>query len=64
VWPKKITHDVKPRAQIHHVIDITPTIYEILNITLPQVVNGVRWTASAICTRLPMRPSTGVRLTI
>ncbi|MCX7547751.1 arylsulfatase [Xanthomarina sp. F1114] len=39
-WPKGIKHDGKPRAQFHHVIDVTPTIYEILNIQEPEVVNG------------------------
>ncbi|PQB06030.1 arylsulfatase [Aureitalea marina] len=40
-WPKGIQHDKTPRPQFHHVNDIAPTIYEILNITPPQVVNGV-----------------------
>jgi len=40
-WPKKIEHDGNVRPQFHHVNDIAPTIYEILNITPPKVVNGV-----------------------
>jgi len=39
-WPKKIKPDATPRAQFHHVNDIVPTIYEILDITPPDVVNG------------------------
>ncbi len=39
-WPKKIKHDDTPRPQFHHVIDVVPTIYELLDITPPQVVNG------------------------
>ena len=39
-WPAKIAHDPVPRSQFHHVNDIAPTIYEVLGITPPQVVNG------------------------
>ncbi len=39
-WPKKIKADKSPRPQFHHVIDVAPTIYELLEITPPQVVNG------------------------
>ncbi|MFZ2905568.1 MAG: arylsulfatase [Cyclobacteriaceae bacterium] len=39
-WPKQISADKTPRAQFHHVNDITPTIYDILNIKEPQSVNG------------------------
>jgi arylsulfatase len=39
-WPKKITADKTPRPQFHHVVDITPTIYEVLQIKEPLVVNG------------------------
>ena len=38
-WPKKIKADPKPRQQFHHVIDIVPTIYEMVNIKAPKVVN-------------------------
>ena len=40
-WPKKIKHDGKVRSQFHHVNDIAATIYDILDITPPKVVNGV-----------------------
>jgi arylsulfatase len=39
-WPAKIKPDSKPRTQFHHVNDIVPTLYDILNITPPRVVNG------------------------
>jgi hypothetical protein len=39
-WPAKIKPDARPRAQFHHVNDIVPTIYEVLGITPPKVVNG------------------------
>ncbi len=40
-WPAKINPDGKVRAQFHHVNDIAATIYDILEITPPEVVNGV-----------------------
>lgn len=40
-WPKKIRPDATPRAQFHHVNDLVPTIYEVLGITPPRVVNGI-----------------------
>ena len=40
-WPKKIKADTTPRPQFHHVNDIVPTIYEVLGIKSPSVVNGV-----------------------
>lgn len=39
-WPAKITPDTQHRSQFHHVNDVVPTIYEILNITPPDIVNG------------------------
>jgi arylsulfatase len=39
-WPKKIKPDSTIRSQFHHVIDIAPTLYEILDIKPPKVVNG------------------------
>ncbi len=39
-WPK-ITPDSTPRTQFHHCNDLVPTIYEILGITAPRVVNGI-----------------------
>jgi len=41
-WPKKIKHDGKIRSQFHHVNDIAATIYDILDITPPKVVNGFK----------------------
>ncbi len=40
-WPKGIAANAMPRAQLHHVIDVVPTIYELTKITPPQIVNGV-----------------------
>ena len=39
-WPSHITADPVPRPQFHHVIDIPPTIYELVQITPPKEVNG------------------------
>lgn len=39
-WPKKIKPSTDVRSQFHHVIDIAPTLYEILGIVPPDVVNG------------------------
>ncbi|QDT70284.1 Arylsulfatase [Planctomycetes bacterium MalM25] len=39
-WPKGIQPDPKPRSQFHHVTDLVPTIYDLLDITPPEVVNG------------------------
>lgn len=39
-WPKSIKPDKKPRSQFHHVNDIVPTIYDILDITPPLYVDG------------------------
>ena len=50
-WPKKIKDKGKVRSQFHHVIDITPTILEILGITEPAMVNGV-----------PQKPIEGVSM--
>jgi arylsulfatase A-like enzyme len=40
-WPKGIKPDKTPRAQFHHVNDIVPTIYEVVGIRPPKVVDGV-----------------------
>jgi hypothetical protein len=40
-WPAKIKHDGKVRSQFHHVNDIAATLYDILDITPPNTVNGV-----------------------
>ncbi|MHC9295220.1 arylsulfatase [Mycobacterium sp. LTG2003] len=39
-WPKKITPDPTPRDVFLHCNDIVPTIYEIVGIEAPRVVNG------------------------
>ena len=39
-WPKGIKPDKTPRAQFHHVNDIAPTLYELLHIKPPKMVNG------------------------
>lgn len=39
-WPAKVKPDATPRPQFHHCNDIVPTIYEILGISPPRVVNG------------------------
>src|SRR5207245_2328135 len=40
-WPARIKDGGSLRSQFHHVIDITPTIYEAAGITPPSVLNGV-----------------------
>jgi arylsulfatase len=40
-WPRKIKHDGKVRSQFHHVNDIAATIYDILDINAPTMVDGV-----------------------
>ena len=39
-WPKGITPDGTMRKQFHHVVDLAPTLYEILGINPPEVVYG------------------------
>jgi arylsulfatase A-like enzyme len=39
-WPKRIKPDKTPRSQFHHVNDIAPTLYEILGIRPPDIVDG------------------------
>ncbi len=39
-WPARVKPDKTPRSQFHHVNDVVPTIYEILGITPPKVVDG------------------------
>jgi arylsulfatase len=41
-WPARIKPDKTPRAQFHHVNDIVPTLYDILGIKAPKVVDGFR----------------------
>jgi hypothetical protein len=39
-WPKGIKPDRLPRQQFHHVNDIAPTVYEIVGIKPPKMVDG------------------------
>jgi len=39
-WPKRIKPDDTPRPQFLHVNDVVPTVYDILDITPPKVVDG------------------------
>ena len=41
-WPKGIQPEKTPRNQFHHVNDIAPTLYDLLGIRPPEVVNGFR----------------------
>jgi arylsulfatase A-like enzyme len=41
-WPGHIKHDATPRQQFSHVNDIAPTIYDILKIKSPKVVDGFK----------------------
>ncbi|TWU30843.1 Arylsulfatase [Novipirellula artificiosorum] len=58
-WPSRIKQDKTPRPQFHHVIDVVPTIYELLDITPPQVVNG--FTQDPIDGNCTISMKTGVR---
>src|SRR5271155_3513583 len=40
-WPAKIKADPTPRPQFLHVIDVVPTLYDVIGITPPRVVNGI-----------------------
>ena len=40
-WPARIKPDTTPRTQFHHCNDIVPTLYEILGVSHPRIVNGV-----------------------
>ena len=40
-WNGRIEPDPVPRTQFHHVVDVVPTIYEILGISHPDSVNGI-----------------------
>ena len=39
-WPARIKPDTTPRSQFHHVNDIVPTIYDIVGIKAPKIVDG------------------------
>lgn len=40
-WPKRIKNGGQIRSQFHHVIDIVPTLYELIGIPQPDVVDYV-----------------------
>jgi arylsulfatase len=40
-WPTRISPDASPRTQFHHTNDVVATIYEVVGITPPRIVNGV-----------------------
>ncbi|MEQ8262877.1 arylsulfatase [Pseudohaliea sp.] len=40
-WPKRIAPDSEARSQFYHVNDIVPTIYDVLDIEPPDIVDGV-----------------------
>jgi arylsulfatase len=40
-WPKGIKAQGEMRSQFHHVIDVAPTIYDIIGIQFPKMINGV-----------------------
>jgi arylsulfatase len=40
-WPARIKDRGGVRSQFHHVIDIAPTIYELVGVPFPDVLNGV-----------------------
>lgn len=40
-WPAKVQPSKKPHAQFHHVNDIAPTVYDLLDLTPPTEVDGV-----------------------
>jgi arylsulfatase A-like enzyme len=50
-WPKRIKDKGGIRVQFHHVIDITPTLYEAVGVTPPAVLDGV-----------PQKPLDGVSM--
>ena len=39
-WPAKIPASSEPRQQYVHAVDVVPTIYELLGIEPPEVING------------------------
>jgi len=41
-WPAKIKPDKTIRSQFLHVIDVVPTLYDIIGIKAPEVVNGFK----------------------
>ncbi len=41
-WPKVITDKGGIRHQFHHVIDIVPTILEVVGIPMPELIDGIK----------------------
>jgi len=41
-WPKVIKHDGKMRSQFLHLIDVMPTILDVMKVKMPEYVNGVK----------------------
>ena len=39
-WPAKIAAQDEPRQQYVHAVDVVPTVYELLDITPPEVIKG------------------------
>lgn len=39
-WPARIPAQAEPRQQYVHAVDVVPTVYELLGITPPDVING------------------------
>lgn len=50
-WPKQIKDKGRVRDQFHHVIDIAPTLYEVIGIEDPKFFNGI-----------PQKPIEGVSM--
>ncbi|WP_336502588.1 arylsulfatase [Microbacterium paraoxydans] len=40
-WPARITADPTPRTQFVHCTDVVPTLYDLIGIAPPDVVNGI-----------------------
>lgn len=41
-WPAKIKHDDNCRTAFLHLVDIAPTVYEAVHVTMPESVNGIK----------------------
>lgn len=50
-WPKRIKDAGGVRTQFHHAVDLAPTIYEVVGVQAPSMVNGI-----------PQKPIEGVSL--
>ena len=61
-WPGHIQHDPIPRSQFYQVNDIAPTLYDILGIKPPKVVNGFEqmpFDGVSMACQFPRREGTG-----